>query len=202
MLVAFLESLLDLLTGEWWTYALLLGICAGDAVVPALPSETAVIVCGIQVARGEMSWGWVVFFAALGAFIGDNTSYALGKWLGRPIVRRFFSGQRARERLDWAQRFLQDRGPYVLVVARFVPGGRTLTTFTSGLVHLRWLTQFVPYIFVAAIIWAVYGMLVGYIGGRTFRDEPLYALLLAFGIVAIVTLLIELWRHRRSKRAA
>jgi membrane-associated protein len=77
-----------------------------------------------------------------------------------------------------------------------------LTTFTSGLVHLRWLTQFVPYIFVAAIIWAVYGMLVGYIGGRTFRDEPLYALLLAFGIVAIVTLLIELWRHRRSKRAA
>jgi membrane-associated protein len=202
MLLAFLESLLDLLGSEWWAYGLLFGICAGDAVVPALPSETAVIVCGILVARGDMSWGWVIALAALGAFVGDNTSYSAGRWLGQPIVQRVFSGQRARERLDWARRFLLDRGPYVLVVARFIPGGRTLTTFTSGLVHLRWLTQFAPYIFIAAIIWATYGFLVGYIGGRTFRDEPLYALLLAFAIVIVVTVAIELWRLLRARRMA
>lgn len=201
MLLAFLEGLIDLLTGSVWAYPLLLGICAGDAVVPALPSETAVIVCGIQAARGQLSLGWVIFFAALGAFAGDNASYAAGRWLGHPLAERFFSGERAQARLDWARRFLKERGSYVLIVARFIPGGRTAATFTSGLVQLRWPTRFLPYVFVAAILWALYGALVGYIGGRTFRDQPIYALLLAFGIAALTTVTIELVRRRRARGA-
>jgi membrane-associated protein len=197
VLLAFLQNVIDLLTGSIWTYPILLGICAGDAVVPLLPSETAVIVCGIQAARGQLSLGWVLFFAALGAFVGDNTSYAAGRWLGHPVVERFFTGERAQERLNWARRFLKERGSYVLVVARFVPGGRTATTFTSGLVHLRWPTRFAPYIFVAAILWAAYGGLLGYFGGRLFRDQPIYALLLAFGFAALVTVLAELVRRLR-----
>jgi membrane-associated protein len=195
--LAFLQSLIDLLTGSLWTYPLLLGICAGDAVVPLLPSETALIVCGIQAARGELSLGWAIAFAAAGAFAGDNTSYAAGRWLGHPVVERFFRGERARDRLDWARRFLKERGSYVLVVARFVPGGRTATTFTSGLVRLRWLTRFAPYVLVAAGLWATYGALLGYLGGRAFRDQPIYALLLAFGIAALITAVVELVRRLR-----
>jgi membrane protein DedA with SNARE-associated domain len=198
VLLAFLNSLVDLLTGSMWTYPLLFGICVGDAVLPALPSETAVIVCGIQAARGQLSLGWVIACAAAGAFVGDNTSYSIGRWLGAPAVDRFFSGERARRRLKWAEEFLKDRGSYVLVVARFVPGGRTATTFVSGLVRLPWMTRFAPFIFVAAVAWAVYGALVGYIGGRIFRDKPIYALLLAFAIAGLITLVAELVRRRRE----
>jgi membrane-associated protein len=197
MLLAFLQNLIDLLTGSLWTYPILFGICLGDAVIPALPSETAVIVCGIQAARGELSLGWVIAVAALGAFLGDNTSFAAGRWLGRPIVKRFFAGEVAQSRLDWARRFLKERGSYVLVVARFVPGGRTATTFTAGLVRLHWATRFMPYIFIAAILWACYGALLGYLGGRTFRDQPIYALLLALGIAAIITVGVEVVRRVR-----
>lgn len=197
MTLAFLQSVIDLLTGSLWSYPILLAICVGDAVVPLLPSETAVIVCGIQAARGELSLGWVIAFAAVGAFAGDNTSYAAGRWLGHPVVKRFFSGERARELLDWARRFLKERGSYVLVVARFVPGGRTATTFTSGLVQLRWPTRFAPFVLVAAVLWAAYGALLGYLGGRMFRDQPIYALLLAFGIAALITALVELARRLR-----
>jgi membrane-associated protein len=198
MPLAFLEGLIDLLTGSGWAYPLLLGICLGDAVFPALPSETAVIVCGIQAARGQLSLGWVIACAAAGAFVGDSTSYAGGRWLGRPIVGRFFSGERAQERLDWAKRFLKERGSYVLVVARFIPGGRTATTFTSGLVRLRWLTQFAPYIFVAAVLWASFAALLGYVGGRMFEDQPIYALLLALGIAALFTVGAETLRRVRN----
>src|SRR5204862_530734 len=55
VMLAFLNGLIDALTGSMWTYPLLFGICAGDAVFPALPSETAMIVCGIQAARGQLS---------------------------------------------------------------------------------------------------------------------------------------------------
>jgi membrane-associated protein len=198
MVLALLQGLIDLLTGSLWTYPLLLGICAGDALVPAFPSETALIVCGIQAARGELSLEWVIAFAAAGAFCGDNASYAVGNWLGTPAVKRFFSGEVAQRRLDWARKFLKDRGSYVLVVARFIPGGRTATTFTAGLVHLRWPTRFAPYVFVAAILWAVYGALLGYLGGRLFEDKPIYALLVAFGIAALITGGVEGWRRLRQ----
>jgi membrane-associated protein len=198
-MLAFLNGLIDLLTGSVWTYPLLFGICAGDAVFPALPSETAMIVCGIQAARGQLSLEAVIAVGAAGAFVGDNTSYALGRYFGPPVVDRFFSGERAKARLDWAMRFLKERGTYILVVARFIPGGRTATTFTSGLVHVRWLMRFVPYIFVAAILWAVYGALLGYLGGRLFKDHPLYALLVAFGIAASVTASVEGARWLRKK---
>ena len=200
MALAFVESLIDMLTGSLWAYPLLLAICAGDAVVPLLPSETAMIICGLQAARGQLSLGWVIAVGAAGAFVGDNTSYAGGRWLGHPVVERFFRGERARSRLDWAKRFLKERGPYVLVVARFVPGGRTATTFTSGLVKLRWLTRFFPFVLLAAVLWATYGALLGYVGGRIFRDQPLYALLLALGLAGAVTGVIELvrWLRRRG----
>jgi membrane-associated protein len=199
MMVALLNGLIDLLTGSMWTYPLLFGICVGDAVIPAFPSETALIVCGIQAARGQLSLELVIVVAAAGAFIGDNASYAAGRWLGRPVVRRFFSGEVSQRRLDWAKRFLKERGSYVLIVARFVPGGRTATTFTAGLVHLPWLTRFGPYVFIAAILWATYGALLGYLGGRVFEDRPIYALLVALGIAAVVTVAVETGRRVRMR---
>jgi membrane-associated protein len=198
-MLAFLNGLIDLLTGSMWTYPLLFGICVGDAVFPAFPSETAMIVCGIQAARGQLSLSAVIAVGAAGAFVGDNLSYVLGRYVGQPIVDRFFSGECARGRLDWARRFLKERGSYVLVVARFVPGGRTATTFTAGLVHMRWLMRFVPFILLAAILWALYGGLLGYLGGSLFKDHPLYALLVAFGIAASVAASFEGARWLRGK---
>ena len=199
MTLAFLNSLIDLLTGSVWTYPLLFGICVGDAIFPAFPSETAMIVCGIQAARGQLSLPAVIAVGAAGAFVGDNTAYALGRFVGQPVVDRFFSGERAKERLDNAKTFLAERGSYVLIVARFVPGGRTATTFTSGVVHMRWLMRFVPYIFVAAVLWSVYGALLGYLGGSLFKDHPVYALLVAFGIAASVAATVEGSRRLRKR---
>jgi membrane protein DedA with SNARE-associated domain len=200
VLVAFLNSLIDLLTGSNWAYLLLFGICLGDAVFPALPSETAAIVCGIQAARGQLSLSPVLALAAAGAFLGDTTSYCVGRWLGGPAQRRFFAGERARANLDRARRFLRERGSYILVIARFIPGGRTATTFTAGLVKLPYMRRFAPYIAFAAVLWAAYGVLLGYLGGRTFRDKPIYALLLAFGIATLIAVAVEIYRRLRMER--
>lgn len=199
MAVAFLNGLIDLLTASSWTYLLLFGICVGDAVFPAFPSETALIVCGIQAARGNLDLGLVILCGAAGAFIGDNVSYVFGRWLGHPVARRFFSGETAQRRLEWAENFLKERGSYVLVVARFIPGGRTATTFTAGLVHLRWMTRFAPAIVLAATIWSLYGSLLGYLGGRVFENRPILALLVALGIATAITVTVEGWRRFRMR---
>ena len=158
--------------------------------------------CGIQAGRGQLSLPLVIAVGAAGAFLGDNASYAGGRFVGGPIQRRLFSGEKARHRLEWAKGFLKKRGGYVFIVARFIPGGRTATTFTAGLVRYRWLARFVPAIFVAAILWSVYGALVGYFGGRVFKDQPVYALLLAFGIAVAITAAAETWRRARARAGA
>jgi membrane protein DedA with SNARE-associated domain len=192
------QNLLDFLTGSDWTYLILFGICLGDAVFPAFPSETAVIICGIQAARGHLSLPLVILVAAAGAFAGDNTSYALGRFLGTRVQERFFHGEKATKRIDWAKGFLKVRGAFVFLVARFIPGGRTATTFTAGLVHYRWLARFVPFDFLACVLWAVYCALVGYLGGRTFEDRPLLALALAFGVALGISGLAEVIRRKRG----
>jgi len=53
-------------------------------------------------------------------------------------------------------------------------------------------------VFVAAILWAVYGGLLGYLGGRLFEDQPIYALLLALGIAALITVGVEGRRRFRK----
>ncbi len=165
---------------------------------PVLPSETAVIVCGIQAARGQLSLPLVIVVAALGAFAGDNTSYAGGRFLGVPIQRRFFEGEKAQHRLEWARGFLAQRGASVFLVARFIPAGRTATTFTAGLVHYRWLARFVPFDLFACILWAIYCSLLGYLGGHTFEDRPILALLLAFGIAVGIAAVAEFVRRTRA----
>jgi membrane protein DedA with SNARE-associated domain len=164
-----------------------------------LPSETALIVCGIQAGRGQLSLALVIALGAAGAFCGDNASYAGGRFLGTPIQGRFFAGEKAHRRLDWAKGFLKERGSYVFIVARFIPGGRTATTFTAGLVHFPWHRGFVPFVAIAAIFWSTFGTLIGYFGGKVFEDQPIYALLMAFGIAAAITVAAETWRRARSR---
>ncbi len=169
----------------------MLGLSAGDAVLPALPSETAVILAGVLCTTGpKLTLGWVVAAAALGAFVGDNTSYALGRYAGKPMQRRFFSGERSTRALTWARGHLDERGGMLVVVARFVPGGRTATTFTCGLTHFSW-RRFVGFSALAAILWALYGALLGYFGGHAFEDRPVLAVFVALGIAFGITIAVE-----------
>jgi hypothetical protein len=78
--------------------------------------------------------------------------------------------------------------------------GTPAVTFTAGLVHYPWVTRFLPWSLVAAVAWALYAGLVGYLGGRVFEEEPLYGLLLAFAIAGTVALAYEVVRRlRRSE---
>jgi membrane protein DedA with SNARE-associated domain len=187
------DFLFDLLSSPW-AYAIVLGIAALDAVVPAVPSESLAITAGVLSGVGKLHVAPTIAAAAVGAFIGDSTSYVLGRTLGRPAQRRLFRGDRAKRALGWAERQLEERGGYLIVVARFVPGGRTATTFTAGLVRFpAW--RFIGFAAIAAIAWASYAVLLGYLGGRVFEENPLLALGVALGIAFAITGVVEAVRR-------
>ena len=185
-----LESLTSLVSASPWTYVFVLGFAAGDAIFPFFPSESAAIGAGVLAGAGDLSISLVVAAAAAGAFIGDNSSYAVGRTAGQTATRPLFRGEKGRARRRWAERTLDQRGGYLIVAARFVPGGRTATTLTAGITRMRWV-RFLRFTALAAVLWASFAAGLGYLGGRVFEERPLLGLATALAVAAAVTLAVE-----------
>jgi membrane-associated protein len=195
------QSIVDAVSGSDWSYLIVFTIAMLDAFFPIVPSEATAIAAGVVAGTGGLSVEFVIIAAALGAIAGDNISFGLGHFLGARVERRFFSGEKAQKRLKWAQKTLDERGGYLIVVARFIPGGRTVTTFTAGFVETFPWHRFIRFDALAGAIWGAYTVLLGYFGGRTFEEEPWKGLLLAFAIALVVTAVVEVVRHLRRRRA-
>lgn len=193
------NQFVDQISGSGWSYVLIFAFAYLDALFPIVPSETAVITAGVLAGSGKMSLPAIIVLAAAGAFAGDNTAYLIGRHYGEPVKRRFFSSKKARERIEWADRQVQERGGELIIIARFIPAGRTVVTLSSGGLHMPW-PRFATYDAVASIVWALYAALLGYFGGKAFEDQPWKGLLLALGIAFGVAGGIELVRWLRRRR--
>lgn len=194
-----LTDWLDDVSGKWWFLIVILVIALLDSVIPAVPSETTVIIGGVAAGTGNQTLALVILAGAAGAFLGDNLAYLIGDRFRGPVARFAISRPRFAERLEWARVQIRKRGGPLLITARFIPGGRTALTLTSGITQQphRW---FMRWIAVAALIWASYAAILGYVFGRTFEDNHTLAFLIAFATALAITVLIELVRHQREKR--
>lgn len=194
-------DVLHLVSGSSWTYAVVLAIAAIDAFFPLVPSEATAIAAGVLAGAGELSILAVIAVAAAGAFLGDNGSYLVGRRFGERATTRLLRGGRGRRGREWAEQALERRGGYIIVVSRFVPGGRTVATLTAGLTEMRW-ARFARLAALAAVFWGSYAGLLGYLGGRTFEDDPWRGLLLAFALAGAAMLGVEGLRRIRQEGAA
>ena len=191
------ESFKEYVSDSVWTYPYLFGVSALDVIFPLVPSETSVILAGVLAGTGDLNIFAVIVVAAAGAVLGDNTSYWIGRTAGPWIVQRFFTGKR-KKRLDWAEVQIEERGPYLIVVGRFIPGGRTVITLSAGLLEMSW-RKFIVFDVAAGLSWATYAGLLGYFGGRVFEEEPLKGFLVAFAIALAVTGGVEVYRWIRRR---
>jgi len=187
-----------------WAYAVVFVFALLDALLPVVPSETAVITAGVVAATGHLGLPLVVAAAACGAFAGDNAAYGIGRRFGPYAKDRYFRGEKGRRTIRWTERQLAERGGELIVVARFIPGGRIAVTITAGAAHYPW-RRFAVFDAIAAVFWASYAALLGYFGGKAFEHMPWAGLLLALAIAFAVTGALELGRayarrHRRPRQ--
>jgi membrane-associated protein len=185
----------DWVSGAWWAYPLIFSVAAVDAFFPLVPSETVVVIGGNLSSSGGLSLPLVILVAAAGAILGDNISYGVGTFLGERTVKRWFGGPKSRARLEWAERALDERGAYIIIIGRFVPGGRIAVTFSAGYARKFPWRRFIVYDIPAGLLWATYAALLGYFGGKTFENHPWWGLGLALGGALAVGFAVELGRR-------
>jgi len=192
----------DWISGSSWSYVIVFGFAVLDAFFPVVPSESLVVVAGTLAGAGDLNVFLVILAAASGAVVGDNISYGIGKWVGRRTVRRLFRYEKAHRGFDWAETQLEERGSYIILVARFIPFGRTAVTFTAGYTKgLPW-HRFFRYDLLAGALWATYATMLGYIGGKQFEEQPWKGVVLGLAIAFSVAFIVEWLRHRKAKQVA
>lgn len=187
----------DLMSSPW-IYALIFAIAAIDGFFPALPSESMVMLGGVFAVTGTPNLAIVITVAAMGAICGDHVSYGIGRGARGPVQRRMQDGRRGHAAFTWADRMLDERGPLILVVARYVPGGRTAATMTAGAVGYR-VRHFSFFTCIAGLSWALYCALLGYLGGKVFEDNPLLGLIASFALMILITVVVEIVRRYRGR---
>ena len=192
------ESLTEYVSGSPWTYAFLFVIAALDVIIPLVPSETSVILAGVLASTGDLHLVLVILFAAAGAIVGDNTAYWIGRKVGHRIVDRWFKGER-RKQVDWAHKQVETRGGYLIIIGRFIPGGRTAVTLSCGMLEMPW-RRFIAWDVAAGLAWATYAAMLGYVGGRTFEENPFKGFILAFVVALGIAGVIEAYRWYKRRR--
>jgi membrane-associated protein len=152
-------------------YLLLMALLAMDAFVPVVPTQALMITVGALTVYGDLSLPITIGFGALGVFGGDLVCYLLGRSARRPGPTQAAPARsRARKAAARFTRGLRRPGPMVILLCRFVPGGRMAACFRAGRVRYP-ARLFLTYEGAAALLWATYGGLVGHIGGTAVTQS-------------------------------
>jgi membrane protein DedA with SNARE-associated domain len=197
-LAAFIDSLTALVTDSPLTYLVIMGMAALDVLLPILPAEATVTAAAVLAGQGQLNIAWVMVAAGIGAFIGDNVAYWIGRVAGRPLVERLLRGNT--EQLDGVAEQFRKRGGVFIVIGRFIPGGRTAVSIGAGVLEFSW-PRFLLFDAIAAVVWSIQAALPGYIGGSLIREQPWLALIVGFVLSALLAGGIALgqrwWDRRR-----
>jgi membrane-associated protein len=183
-------------------YLAVLLVCWGDAFLPVLPSETTVMAAGALTVHGHLELAPLIGSAALGAVSGDMTSATLGRVLPRRDNRAARPPGRVRRLTRAIGAALQSRVQHnlylVLLLARFIPGGRTAVTLGLGRSALPMARLLAP-LAVAGTLWALIISLAGRVGATLVFEHPALVGAVAAGSLAVTLAAAALWNRRTAK---
>ncbi|MEV0902208.1 DedA family protein [Actinoplanes sp. NPDC049802] len=173
-----MTEMLTMLATPAWVYLALFGFLAVDALVPVVPTQAIMITSGALTVYGNLDLAAVIAVGAVGMFTGDAIAYLLGRSTGARLsaLRSRFaprleeSESKTRRAAARFTRGLRRPGPLVVLLCRFVPGGRMASGYHAGRsgYPAKW---FVGYDVAAALSWACYGGLVGHLGGTAVTQS-------------------------------
>ena len=131
-----------------------------------LPGETMLLLASFTAGadpHSHLSIPFVIACAALGAIVGDNIGYYVGRTWGRAFVQRFGKYLFLRQdHLDRAEKFFAKHGDKTVFFGRFIAVLRAWSAFLAGVNHMRWRT-FLIFNAAGGILWATIFGTLGYL---------------------------------------
>jgi membrane protein DedA with SNARE-associated domain len=176
-----------------------------ENVVPPIPSELVMPLAGFQASQGTTSLLAVIVGGSLGSLAGTCGWYWLGRRWGHERVAGFVERHGhwltiSPAELERSRRWLATKGRWSLLVARLVPGVRTLISLPAGAAEVP-LGPFLAFSAVGTVLWtallAYAGMKLGERHGELAHQLGQLSSAVIFGLVAIYVVRL-LGRRRRT----
>jgi len=153
------------------------------------PGEIALVLGGVLAYQGTLSLAVVLSLGVLGAVVGDSIGYAIGRRHGRRMLDGTIGRLVRRRHLDRAERYLAERGGKAVFFGRCTAALRVMVPGLAGMSHMRYRT-FLYYNVASAVGWVTLSVLLGYLGGSSWRHVEHVASRLGLGVLAVVTLVV------------
>lgn len=182
-----------------YSYWAIGGIVALESMGVPLPGEATLIAAAAYAGKtGELNIGLVIAAAALGAMLGDNIGFWIGREAGYRLLLRYGGLLGLTEaRLKVGQYLFLKHGGKIVFIGRFVTLLRAVAALLAGVNRMNW-PRFLLFNAAGAIAWAcVYGIAAYKLGHSITHVAKPALIVLGIGAVAgIVAMLI--FAHRRE----
>jgi membrane-associated protein len=187
-----------------WVYGLLFGIIfveTGVVVMPFLPGDSLLFVCGALAAGGLLSLPVLLVLLIGAAILGNQSNYAIGRRVGPRVFQWEASRWFNRAAFDQAHAFYERYGGVTLVAARFMPFVRTFAPFVAGVAQMSH-RRFIAYDVIGAVGWVGGVTLAGFWFGNIGWIKS-HLELIIWGAIFIpgALVLAGAWRSRRGAAA-
>jgi membrane protein DedA with SNARE-associated domain len=183
---------------ETYGYGAISGLVALEAVGIPLPGETALVSAAILAGTNHVLNIWFVIAAAtVGAIVGDNIGFWLGREFGYRLLVRYGRYIRVTMlRIKIGQYLFLRYGGWVVFFGRFVPILRVLGAFLAGTNRLDW-PRFFSFDAAGATVWAtIYGVGAYWLGHEIrYLAKPVGIGLGVLALIGLVGLTLLLRRH-------
>jgi membrane-associated protein len=185
-----------------WVYALLFAIIfieTGFVVMPFLPGDSLLFVCGAIAAIGGLSLPWLIILLVTAAILGDALNFATGARVGVAVWQKEHSRWFNRSAFERTHAFYQKHGAITIIVARFLPFIRTFAPFVAGVAAMDY-RKFARYNVIGALLWVVSLTVLGYwIGNLPWVRKNFSWVALALIVVPALPAVYEFSRHVLSR---
>ena len=189
---------------QTWTYFILFLIVfceTGLVVTPFLPGDSLLFASGAIAALDghplNISLIMVTFVVA--AFVGDNTNYFIGKYLGHKVYDHNYKLIK-REYLNKTHAFYEKHGGKTVIIARFMPIIRTFAPFVAGVGSMTY-RRFISYSVAGSILWTILFCLAGYFFGNiSFVKKNFSLVILAIILISLLPPVVAILKEKLRKR--
>ena len=158
------------------------------------------LIGGAVAGQGAINIYLLIAVAWFAAWLGDTTSFYVGRRLGRDFVLRH--GPRvgiSHQRFERVEDYFSRHGGKTIFIGRFISLVRAFAPFIAGSSGMRY-RAFVPYSILGTGLWASAHILVGYFFSRSIETAGKYAAKGAFllaTLIVVVVGIVFLTRHFR-----
>ena len=167
-----------------------------------VPSETMLVTAAAFAAHGTLSQRFVLMAATVGGILGGHAGFAIGRFGGLPLVRRFGRLFRLDEdRLARGRQFFARRGTGSVFLCKSIAFMRIIVPMIAGVTQMP-IGRFSAANASAAVASALlYGSL-GYFFGRDLASLGQHIAIATTVVIALIGAIITVRMVRRRRRAS